>query len=281
MSAPYPERLSKEEKRASDAVRSLASPPAEAAYRARLKQEFESGALARAGARAGPSRLPIPIYRRPVLRWAALPVAAAAALLAVSTLNQGPRWELVSSRGEGVAVIDGVPVSIARTADLARLLKPGARLRLPADAELEVAIRGQMVMQVTPGTEVTLPAAAGRWFGRNPHAHVAHGELRITTGAGFRGARLEVGTPEARVEVAGTTLAVICEPKGTCVCVLEGGVMVTARSEGTPVTVGEGRLRFVFNDARPPKTAGIRPKEDVMLREFREQQRTLMEGGRP
>ena len=279
MSAPYPERLSPEEKRASDAVRSLASPPADALYRSRLREDFASGALARAGARGGPSRLPIPIHRRPALRWAALPVAAAAALLAASALNQGPRWELVSSRGQGVAVIDGVPVSIARTADLARLLKPGARLWLPADGELEVAIRGQMVIQVTPGTEVTLPAAAGRWFGRNPRARVARGELRITTGAGFRGARLEVGTPEVMVEVTGTTLAVICEPGGTCVCVLEGGVMVTARAEGTPVPVGEGRLRFVFSDARSPQTAGIRPKEDAMLREFREQQRKVLEGG--
>jgi len=278
MSAPDLERLSPQEKRASDAVRSLAPPPTDAAYRARLKQEFASGALESARPRV--RRLPVPLHRRPALRWAALPVAAAAALVAASTLNQGPRWELISSRGEGVAVIDDVPVPMNHAGDLARRLRPGARLRLPEGGEIEIASRSQIAMQITPGTDVTLPEPPGRWFGRHARAGIAEGDLRITTGAGFRGARLEVETPEAIVEVTGTTLAVICEPAGTCVCVLEGRVTVAGRGEGTKVPVGEGRRRFVFNDARPPETAGIRPVEDVMLRQFRAERGAVMEGGK-
>jgi len=277
MSARGPELLSPEQKRASDAVRALGAPPADAAYRARLKREFASGAL---GARERPAVLPLPFWRRPALAWVALPAAAAAALIAVSTLNRGPDWELVASRGTGEAVVDGVPVSMARAGDLKRRLRPGARLQLPPDGEIEIALRGQMAMQVVAGTDVTLPAAAGRWFGRSARANVTHGELRITTGAGFHGARLAVETPEAMVEVTGTTLAVICEPTGTCVCVLEGRVRVAGQAEGAGVMVPEGRRRYVFNDARPPETAEIRANEHVSLAEFRELKRAMMEGGR-
>jgi ferric-dicitrate binding protein FerR (iron transport regulator) len=279
MSARDPELLSPEEKRASEAVRSLRSPPLDAAYRARLKREFASGALAGTGTRERSAPPPLPFWRRPALAWVALPAAAAAALIVVGALNRGPGWELVSSRGAGEAVVDGVPVPMARAADLARRLKPGVRLQLPTDGEIEIALRGQLAIQVAPGTDVTLPASAGRWFGRSARANVAHGELRITTGAGFQGARLAVETPEAMVEVTGTTLAVICEPTGTCVCVLEGRVRVAGPAEGAGVMVPEGQRRYVFNDARPPETAGIRPNEHVSLQEFRELKRAMMEGG--
>jgi len=277
MSASDLERLTPEEARARDAVRSLAPPAADTGYRARLRQGFASGALAPARPREGLRPLPIPLYRRPALRWALLPVAAAAALVAITTLNQGPRWELISSRGEGVAVIDAVPVPMNHAEDLARRLRPGARLRLPEGAEVEIVSRGQIAMQITPGSDVTLPEPPGRWFGRHARAGIAEGDVRITTGAGFRGARLEVETPEAIVEVTGTTLAVICEAGGTCVCVFEGRVTVAGRGEGSKVPVAEGHRRFVFNDGRPPESAGIRPVEDVMLRQFREERRVVLE----
>ena len=273
-----PERLTPDEESAREAVRALAPPRADAAYRARLSRAFASGTIGRDAVRAAPARLPV--RRRVAFAWAAIPVAAAAALMVVGTLNRGPAWELVSSRGTGPMTIDGAPVSMERAAGLERRLRPGARLVLPADGELEIALAGQLVMQVLPGTEVTLPASAGRWIGRDVHAAIAGGELRITTGERFRGARLAITTPEVMVEVKGTTLAVIREPGGTCVCVLEGHVLVEPRAGGGPAPVEEGRLRFTFNDARPPMNAEIRPLENDMLREFREERRPLMEGGR-
>lgn len=273
MSAREPELLTPEERRASEAVRSLATPPADAAYRARLKREFASGALAEP---AGSPVQALPFWRRPAFAWAALPAAAAAALLVVSALDRGPSWELVASSGTGQAIVDGVPVPMASADGLRRRLHHGVRLQVPSDGEVEIALPGQIALQVAGGTDVTLPAAAGRWFGRSTHAMVAHGELRITTGAGFHGARLAVETPEAKVEVTGTTLAVICEPTGTCVCVLDGRVRVAGQGEGSGVMVGAGRRRYVFNDARPPEPAEIRPNELVSLREFREGKRAMM-----
>jgi ferric-dicitrate binding protein FerR (iron transport regulator) len=274
MSARDPERLTPEEERASQAVRALAPPAANAAFRARLKREFTSGAIERAGARE-PLRPAVPLWR-PVLGWA-LPVAAAAALVAVGVLNMGPRWELMSTRGAGDVVVDGVPVPITNMNDLARRLKHGVRLKLPSEGQIEIAIPGQLALQVAPGTDVTLPAAAGRWFGRGTRASVANGEVRITTGSSFHGARLAVETPEAMVHVMGTTLAVICEPTGTCVCVLEGTVRVAAQGEGAGAPVSEGHRRYVFNDARPPESAEIRPTEIGSLKEFRERRRHMME----
>jgi ferric-dicitrate binding protein FerR (iron transport regulator) len=121
-------------------------------------------------------------------------------------------------------------------------------------------------MQVAPGTDLTLPASAGRWFGRATRASVANGEVRITTGTGFHGARLAVETPEAMVQVTGTTLAVICEPTGTCVCVLEGSVRVAAQAGGAGVPVSEGHRRYVSTTrarrsrrrSAPPRSARSR-----------------------
>ena len=53
--------------------------------------------------------------------------------------------------------------------------------------------------------------------------------------------------PEVRVEVTGTTLAVIREPQGTCVCVLEGAVRMGGPREPM-ATVPHGHLRYVFGD---------------------------------
>jgi ferric-dicitrate binding protein FerR (iron transport regulator) len=265
--------LRPEEQRASDAVRALSAPPADKAFRARLKRDFTSGAIERAGSRA-PLRPAVPLWR-PVLSWA-LPVAAAAAVVVVGVLNMGPRWELVSSRGAGDVMVDGVAVPISNLSDVARKLRRGARLVLPAEGQIEIALPGQLALQAAPGTDVTLPAAAGRWFGRATRARVANGEVRITTGAAFHGARLAVETPEAMVHVTGTTLAVICEPTGTCVCVLEGKVMVAAPAEGAGVPVSEGHRRYVFKDARAPESAEIRPTEIGALKEFRDRRQRLM-----
>jgi ferric-dicitrate binding protein FerR (iron transport regulator) len=98
---------------------------------------------------------------------------------------------------------------------------------------------------------------------------LATGEIRIATGPDFRGARLTIATPEARVEVTGTTLAVIREPAGTCVCVMQGNVRVGAGS-GAMERIEAGRRIYVFNDGRPPERAEMRPTEVAPLGELME-----------
>jgi ferric-dicitrate binding protein FerR (iron transport regulator) len=268
---PEPDEiLTAEQQRARDAVRALRPPAADPAFRARLRNDFVSGRLA-----AGPARHARPAwYRSPRVAFALLPLAAAAAVAVVLVLNRGPAWSVAPSRGEGVAVVDGLPVPMEHTAELAARIRPGVRLRVPEGAEIELMSAGGVAIQVTAGSDFSVPDVPGRWFGRSTSAELRSGEVRITTGAGFHGARLAVITPEARVEITGTTLAVIREPAGTCVCVLEGRVMVGATpSEMVPVE--RGRRRYVFADGRPSEEAEMRPAEHEALPAFRDARRAL------
>jgi ferric-dicitrate binding protein FerR (iron transport regulator) len=242
------------ERRVQDAVRALPRPSAPPAYRARLKREFVSGAIARR-----PSALP----SRPAFAAWWVPAAAAAALFVLAyALNPGPRWT-VESRGSGVAVIDGRPIPLSDRAAVTSALEKGGSVRL-AQGTLELMAPRHLAIEITPGTDATLPPVERRWFGRRIQATVRSGEIRITTGQAFHGARLAVATPEARVEVTGTTLAVIRESVGTCVCVMEGRVrMGTAGS--AMLAVDAGRRRFFFNDGRPPEEAEMRAAEKVAL----------------
>lgn len=215
-------------------------------------------------------------WERESTRWAAASIAAATFLVTVLLLNQGPAWRVASSHGEGIAVVDGRPVPIGHTTDFDRWLRPGATLQIPDDSDLEIHSAGLLAVALLPGTRFTIPDVPGRWFRRTVHAEVSGGEARITTASRFRGARLEIKTPDARIEVTGTTLAVICEPEGTCVCVLDGVVRV-GDQEQPRVDVGRGRRRYVFADGRASLNAEIRSSEQEKLTEFRESRRAALE----
>jgi len=253
------------ERRARDAVRALPEPRADEAFRARLEHAFTTGAFPEPARRI----VPLPWYRRSPVAWIAVPAAAAAALVLVLTLNQGPRWELMAAQGAGNAVVDGRPIPLTHPGDLARALRGGARVVVPPDAELTLVSGDRLMVLATAGTEFVVPDAPGRWFGRSVAASIEHGTLRVSTRAGFPGSRLAIMTPEAAVEVTGSTLAVICEEAGTCVCVLDGGVSVGPRG-GDMVPVPGGMRRYVFNDGRAPEMDEMRPMERVKLTDFRE-----------
>lgn len=273
MSADRQDALSADEARTRQTVRALEPPRAEPAFRERLKRDFVIGRVGERPALV----MPVAWHRRRVWRVALVPVAAALLVVTVWVTDRGPGWSVMASRGDGRAVVDGVEVPMSSRADLARRMRPGARVAVPADGELELASASGMIVQVTAGSEVTLPRTPGRWFNRRVSGEVRRGEIRVTTGDAFRGARLSVRTPEVMVEVTGTTLAVICEAAGTCVCVYDGVVEVGAHGGGMEA-VPSGRRRFVFNDGRPPESAGIRPMENTKLGMFRDSRRGWLEG---
>jgi ferric-dicitrate binding protein FerR (iron transport regulator) len=265
MSEPNQRRPSAVELQAQGAVRALPAVHADAAFRARLEQAFTTGAF------PAPARpiVPLPWYRRPVA-WIAVPAVVAAALAFALVLNQGPRWGLAGAAGAGNAIVDGRPIPMNHEGDLRRAVRGGARVVVPRDGELQLANGDNMMILATAGTEFVIPAAPGRWFGRRVAASMRHGTLRVSTRPGFAGARLEVTTPEAAVEVTGSTLAIICEDAGTCVCVLDGGVAMGPLG-GASEEVPGGMRRFVFRDGRAPEMAEMRPSERTELTDFREQ----------
>jgi ferric-dicitrate binding protein FerR (iron transport regulator) len=264
-----PEEPAHEQQSARHAVRSLRALEPDPDFPAPLRAEFTAG-------RFGERPLRLRWWERESTRWAAASVAATVALVAALLLNQGPAWRVASSHGEGIAVVDGRPVPIGHTTDFNRWLRPGATVQIPDGSDLEIHSPGLLAIQLSPGTRFSIPDVPGRWFRRNVRAEVSGGEARITTASNFHGARLEIRTPEAQIEVIGTTLAVICEPEGTCVCVLEGAVRVGGQGQAM-VEVGHGSRRYVFADSRPAVSDLIRSTEKARLTEFRESRRAALE----
>lgn len=265
-------------RRAQEALRALPAAAPDPAFRARLRDAFASGAI------EAPGRAAVPVAaRRPAPRLGRLELAfagAAAALAIVAfawALNPGPQWrvaELQNAHGNVIVNDDAVPADDIES--LNEALVPGATIEWNGDGDLELLSRGQLALGIAPGTTMTLPAPPPRWFARTSKAKVAMGTIRLISGSRFRGARLEIATPEATVFVTGTTLAVIEEPSGTCVCVLEGKVHVMAGTEDMGM-VPAGQRATVFSDGSKPVRAAMRPTEQVKLGEMRRRMGPVLE----
>ncbi|HET7498002.1 MAG TPA: hypothetical protein VFM00_06855 [Candidatus Eisenbacteria bacterium] len=300
-------RLPPEAERARAALR--AAPPlrADPAFRERLKQEFVSGAIEVTGSRvrrlrangeSGPSRLAgAPRLKRgefpgghrrgvPTLAWVVASLAAAAALVVVfGSLNRGPTWWVTAARGDGTVRVDGQTVALDDRDAMRRLLVPGAEIELTGNAELDICSNGVLAVQLAPGTRMTLPPPPGRWLGRRTELYARSGELRVTTGKNFPGAQLAVMSPTAAVEIKGTTVAIIIEDTGTCVCVYEGSAMVGRLRGGEFAdmhAVPGGMRRYVYKDERAavkdPDLHDMRAEERGKLASFRDSQRPWLMG---
>jgi hypothetical protein len=231
------------ERAARDAVRGLSRPPAEAAFRARLREQFTTGRFGRRG---------LAIVRP----WFAqarvlLPLAAGLLLVTGLALNRGPDWRMVAANGEGRVVLDGVSYA-ANNPALAKALRTGGRLRVEGALTLDLVAPGQVAVALAPGAEVELSSSPGRWWGRTMQARLTAGDAYFTTGRAFHGAHLDVHTPEVSVRAVGTAFAVLREAELTCVCVMEGRVRVgSAGAAGdSAVEVAEGMRRVVHADQR-------------------------------
>lgn len=273
-----------------------AAPPlrADPSFRERLKQEFVSGAIEVTGTKVRRPRAdgedrdvrltPFPPRRRrgvPTLAWMGASLAAAAAIAVVFlSLNRGPMWWVTAARGEGSIRVDGQTIALGDRDAMRRLLVPGAEIEMSGNAELDLCSDGVVAIQLTPGTRMTLPPPPGRWIGRHTELYARSGELRVTTGRKFHGARLAVMSPTAAVEITGTTLAVIIEDAGTCVCVYEGTAMV-GRQRGGEFSdmrvVPGGMRRYLYQDERADDLHPMRGDERIKLASFRESQRPWLE----
>ena len=249
------------ERRVRDLVRSL--PPSEATpeYRARLRHAFVHGSL------PGPaSRWVTPRGRQAVATAGVIAIALVVAGL-VAWLGRPPAWRLEAWRGDGEFVVDGRVFAATALDAAAADLPPGARVQLRGDVEVELLSAGNLALQLVSGADVTLPRLPGRWLPRRVIASVWGGEVRIATGPRFRGAVLRIVTPEADIEVTGTTLAVIRDSTSTCVCTFAGSVRM-APIGGTPQAVIAGKRRFIYNDGRTPALVDIDAMESMKLQMF-------------
>jgi ferric-dicitrate binding protein FerR (iron transport regulator) len=221
-----------EERKARDAVAALPSPRPDAAYRQRVARAFVSGALRSTNRHR-------PVYARRDL-WGAIGAAAALVLVALA-LNRGPDWRIIESHGFGTVLGGARPLTL-QGSDLEYAIRRGARVRLAKDASLDIVAPGVLAMNIEGGSDVVLPRAPNRWWWREAHGHVYAGNAFISTGRDFHGATLAMETPEAVAHVTGTSLAVLRDREaGTCVCVMEGRVVVSYHEGRESVPVPAGR----------------------------------------
>jgi len=267
------ERLTPEQERARDAVRGLADPPVSEAFRARLKERFVSGDIPEADATSeapapAPVKAPPRIFRFPRPALVALPLAALIAVAILGIFNRGPAWELGAITGEGTVTVDGRAIPSTDHAALAAAIVPGAMIMISDSLQVDLMAQEVCGLQLTAGTSMTLPASPGRWFGRKRDCRLEMGEVRITTGADFAGSLLHVMTSEAKVEVRGTTLAVIRDGKSTCVCVYSGTVGMSEVAM-PPQPVEQGMRKVMYSDTTmAPTVEPLQPMEEMKLRMF-------------
>jgi hypothetical protein len=145
--------------------------------------------------------------------------------------------------------------------------------------QVDLLCPGRLALQATAGSEFTVPRSPGRWIARASECAVDQGEVRFATGPRFHRARLRIALPSARVEVVGTTLAVICDRDSSCACVLDGQVTMTDMA-GTVATVHAGERRTVSRD-KPAHVEPIRPMERMKLQMLDDRARSLFEDSVP
>jgi hypothetical protein len=234
------------ERSARDAVRALARPRPDAAFRTRLRHEFTTG---RFGRRV-PADMPRPWW---ALKRIMVPVAAAVLAVSGAALNRGPDWRIVAATGDGRVTFAGAPGGASLSPSdpaVAAFLKRGGHVLVDSTLTLDLVAPGVAAVMLAPGAEVMLSSTPGRWWGRGMRAELMSGNAYFTTGRAFHGAHLDVRTAEVSVRAVGTAFAVLREPHGTCVCVMHGRVRVSGAggSLASAVEVPAGMRRVVHPD---------------------------------
>lgn len=263
-------QLTPEEESLREEIRGLTELQAAPEFRERLVQEFVTGSLDEPPGGHGPVR-PSPG------RWwrRTLVPACAAALFVLVMLSQGPPWSLLSITGEGEVVVNDTAVSASQRNELARLIGPRARIKVPEGVQLQLVCPNVLLVRITPNTEMTVPQAPRRWFRGTLEGWVGKGEILIRTGPEFPGQELMVETSEGRIVVSGTTISVYKADDFTCVCVLAGEALI-GKDLASLETIPSGMRKVMFADGRPPLVTEIATEHEVGLRRFEAESRGVL-----
>jgi hypothetical protein len=251
--------LTPEQARIRDAVGRLPSAEPDPAFRARLRVAFVAGTI------APRLRVVESPWRRRAIVWGGFVAAAAAAVIVAGlVLGRSSDYRLVASEGAGVAMVNDAAIPMDHAAELARALRRGGHVVVPKGATIDIAAPGVLAMTLSGGSDVVVPPAPPRIGERHAQGRVTLGDLFIATGPDFHGATLDVVTSEANAHVTGTSLAVLRDEfDGTCVCVMNGVVAVTANGEA-PVKVPAG-MRIVVPIEGRPEMRKIRMRSEHAL----------------
>jgi hypothetical protein len=208
-------------------------------------------------ARSG--RVIVPLNPRRPNRIAPIAFAAAVILMLLGYGAQSPHpWRVMDVVDPQQQLADS-DMAVGNTVTSGMLESPG-------DGEIELALGGMLHMRLSPGTRIMLPKAPRRWNPSNLKVEVQAGELFCTTTGQRLPTTLDVYTDNLTARVTGTTFSVWRNPEGTCVCLLEGSVMVMPKEAGAEtVTVPQGNKVVLFDDGRPHLVEPINSMERTKL----------------
>ncbi len=125
----------------------------------------------------------------------------------------------------------------------------------------------RMVCELAPGSEAELGPLP--YDGSSLVIAARKGTLRVCTGEEFVGSKLDVKTPDFDLAITGTSFAVDIDDEGTCVCCLEGRVVMKAPAAFDETwAVDGGRMCRIYHDERAPKWDELSQKHGPALAEF-------------
>lgn len=211
--------------------------------RVRARRRFLAEAL------TGPGAVPVAPSAAPEAhgwrRWGVLALAAAAVAVVTLVLPEPLRWK---ARMDGPVRFAGTTYDAGDAGRLGADLEQAGLVESEEDVVLLV-LGGLLELSIRPRTRVQLPPLP-QLDGLTPiDLDLERGEVYVRTLAGYPGNPIQVTTPEGRVEVLGTTLGVLAESDGTCVCVVEGRVTVTSPLLDRGVEeVPSGQALFLHRD---------------------------------
>ncbi len=160
------------------------------------------------------------------LRFVLIPLLAAAAILAVTfLLPEDPRWKVIDLRGEAAVEVSGTRLGPRDLGRLSAELTRGASLRTQASS-VDLTLEDKLALQILPNTEIEFAALPDLDGSMPLRFNLRTGEVFLKTSAGYPGNPIRVGTGEVEVDASGTIFGVLVDERGTCVCVVEGEVVV-------------------------------------------------------
>ncbi len=263
-----PMQLTPEEERLRQEIRAFAEISADPDFKSRLEQAFVSGAFADPTAQAKQwerEQAPRPAGG-PRWRWALVP-ALGILIGVLVVLSQGPPWSLRTVTGAGEILVNGRAVSALERDELARTIGPEAHLQVPEGVEIQIVCRGVLLVEIMPGTEMTVPHAPRRWFKGTLRSWVHKGEILVKSGPNFPGQELLIQTAEGKIFLSGTTISVYKGDDFTCVCVLTGEARIGRDEENLDLIPG-GMRKVMFGDGRPPLITEIASEHEQGLLQF-------------
>lgn len=275
--------------RARDAVRGMGKPEADAGFRAQLREAFVSGGIdagldAGAGASVGaPVGAPVgavagavasagadgraaadaPAVSASQLRSRArapwtrrrfvVPVAAAAAILIFmfAPFMHDPGLNIQSVQGARQIVLNGELVPCDELSPIQAALQPGCRIEVPADATVEVAGVGSVLMDLQ-GVAFTFPDTPHRVFGGDFQSTVeGDGTVRMATAPGFAGKSYRLRLGDAELSTTGSVFTVARKGGEIGISVLEGELEARL-PDGSTRMVGPGSGVMIRSGAFMP-----------------------------